>query len=166
MKKIAALLFAIIMLFSLAACGTRSNPQTTKNPQSYLADKKTEQAKPDADSDSVTDDTQSESSNDPGLSTEYEQTEPESNSGLGSDFKAAMDSYENFMDEYVAFMKKYAANPSDWSLLADYMDFMTKYAEFVEEFDKWENEDLNADELAYYIEVQARVTKKLLEVAQ
>ncbi len=31
--------------------------------------------------------------------------------------------------------------------------------------DKWENEDLNNTELAYYIDVQARVSKKLLEVA-
>ncbi len=84
---------------------------------------------------------------------------------IDPDFKAAMDSYEAFMDEYVAFMKKYKENPTDLSLLSDYADYMSKYAEFVEAFEKWENEDLNAAELAYYIEVQARVSKKLLEAA-
>ena len=33
-------------------------------------------------------------------------------------------------------------------------------------FEKWENEEMNAAETAYYIDVQARVSKKLLEAAQ
>lgn len=86
--------------------------------------------------------------------------------GIDPDFKAAMDSYESFMDEYVAFMKKYSANPSDLSLLIDYADYMKKYADFVEDFEKWEDEDLNTAETAYYIDVQSRVSKKLLEISQ
>lgn len=85
--------------------------------------------------------------------------------GMRKDFKDAMDSYEAFMDEYVAFMKKYSDNPSDVGLLADYTKYMSKYADMVDKFDKWESEDLNDAELAYYIDVQARVSKKLLEVA-
>ena len=85
--------------------------------------------------------------------------------GMRKDFKDAMDSYEAFMDEYVAFMKKYSDNPSDVGLLADYTKYMSKYADMVEKFDKWESEDLNDAELAYYIGVQARVSKKLLDVA-
>ena len=85
--------------------------------------------------------------------------------GMRKDFKDAMDSYEAFIDEYVAFMKKYSDNPSDVSLLADYTKYMSKYADMVEKFDKWGSEDLNDAELAYYIDVQARVSKKLLEVA-
>ena len=85
--------------------------------------------------------------------------------GMRKDFKDAMDSYEAFMDEYVAFMKKYSDNPSDVDIFADYTKYMSKYADMVETFDKWESEDLNDAELAYYIDVQARVNKKLLEVA-
>lgn len=85
--------------------------------------------------------------------------------GMRKDFKDAMDSYEAFMDEYVSFMKKYSDNPSDVGLLADYTKYMSKYADMVEKFDKWESEDLNDAELAYYIDVQARVSKKFLEVA-
>ena len=94
--------------------------------------------------------------------------EPDTNAdGLNPDFKAAMDSYETFMDEYVEFMKKYAeSDGSDLSILADYADYMSKYADFVEDFEKWEDEDLNAAETAYYLEVQTRVAKKLLEVAE
>ena len=85
---------------------------------------------------------------------------------IGSDFKAAMDSYEAFMDEYVAFIKKYNENPSDMQMLNDYAVYMNKYADFVADFEKWNNEELNAAETAYYIDVQARVSKKLLEAAQ
>ena len=85
---------------------------------------------------------------------------------VGAEFKAAMDSYEEFMDEYVAIVKKFKANPSDFTILASYTDYMSKYTTFVADFEKWENEDMNTAELAYYIEVQSRVSKKLLEVAQ
>ena len=86
--------------------------------------------------------------------------------GLDPDFKAAMDSYEEFMDQYVTFMKKYNANPSDLSLLTDFAKYMGEYATVVRNFEKWEDEDLNAEETQYYITVQSRVSQKLLEVAQ
>ena len=84
---------------------------------------------------------------------------------IRQEFKNAMDSYEEFMDEYVAFMKKYKENPSDVSLLMDYAKYVSKYSDMVDKFDKWEDEDLNNEELSYYIEVSSRVTSKLLEVA-
>lgn len=84
---------------------------------------------------------------------------------IDPEFKAAMDSYEEFFDEYVAFMKKYKANPTDLSLLTDYANYMSQYADMMQKFEKWENEDLNTAEAAYYVDVQARITKKLLEVA-
>lgn len=93
------------------------------------------------------------------------QTSAVSNTGIDPDFKAAMDSYESFMNEYVAFMKKYYANPTDISLLAEYSDYMSRYSDFVRDFEKWENKELNAAETAYYIDVQTRVNKKLLEIA-
>ncbi len=94
-----------------------------------------------------------------------EETE-EVSTGLSSDFKEAMDSYEEFMSDYVDFMKKYQDNPTDMSLLSDYSDFISEYAEITEEFSDWEDEDLNTEELAYYLDVQTRVNKKLLEVAE
>ena len=93
-------------------------------------------------------------------------TESKQDNSIDPDFKAAMDSYEKFFDEYVAIMKKYKANPSDLTILADYAKYMGQYADMMEKMEKWENEDLNAAETAYYIEVQAEISKKLLEVAQ
>ena len=91
--------------------------------------------------------------------------EAQTTTSLSAEFKAAMDSYEAFMDQYVAFMKKYNENPSDLSLAYDYLNYMSEYLDFMEEFSEWGAKDLNAAETAYYIEVQTRVTAKLLEVA-
>lgn len=108
--------------------------------------------------------TNAESENENGNETK---AKDESSSGVISpDFKAAMDSYEKFFDEYVAIMKKYANNPNDMSILADYTKYIGKYAQMMEDFEKWEDEDMNVAETAYYLEVQGRITKKLLEVAQ
>ena len=94
------------------------------------------------------------------------ETKPATNDKMDSDFKAAMDAYEEFIDEYVDIVKKYTKNPTDLTILASYGEYMGKYATMVAEFEKWENEELNAAETAYYVQVQGRVTKKLLEVAQ
>ena len=126
----------------------------------------TESASVDSETENITPETTDTSAPDTTATPAPESTEAESqDEGLDPDFKAAMDSYEKFMDEYVAFMKKYTENPTDIGILSDYADYMSKYAEFVESFEKWENEEMNAEETAYYIDVQARVSKKLLEVA-
>ena len=91
--------------------------------------------------------------------------EDSADNGIDPDFKAAMDSYEKFFDEYVAIMKKYKANPTDMSILADYAKYMGQYADMMQKLEDWENEDLNTAETAYYIEVQGRITQKLLEIA-
>lgn len=101
----------------------------------------------------------------PATTTTAPPTTTTKSSGLSPDFKAAMDSYESFMNEYVEFMKKYQANPGDLKLLVDYATFMKKYADFTEDFEKWEDSEMNSAETAYYIDVQSRVSKKLLEVA-
>ena len=87
------------------------------------------------------------------------------NSGLRTDFKNAMDSYEKFVDEYIVFMQKYNSNPTDYELLKEYSTYLTKYNDMLDKFEKWEDEDLNDAETAYYIEVQTRVNKKLATAA-
>lgn len=87
--------------------------------------------------------------------------------GMRSEFKEAMDTYEDFMNEYCDFMEKYAeSDGTDLGLLADYTKYMSKYAEMMEAFEDWDDEDMNAKETAYYIEVQTRVNKRLFEVAE
>ena len=99
-------------------------------------------------------------------STAATTTTTNNSTDMRSDFKKAMDEYEEFIDEYINFMNRYTASGgADLSLITAYADYVTEYAEMVDAFEKWENEDLSDIEVAYYLDVQTRVSKKLLEAA-
>lgn len=110
--------------------------------------------------------TEQKQESEPTSATE-QQTEAaeKSSDGMRPEFKQAMDSYEEFMNEYCEFMKKYAeSDGSDAGLLADYAKYMSKYADVVEDFEAWDDGEMNKAETAYYLDVQTRINKKLLEV--
>ena len=130
--------------------------------EEYIRDEETDSA----DSDAVEETTSADAENKTDTASQNTENNESQTDGIRADFKSAMDSYEKFFDEYVAIMKKYANNPNDMSILGDYTKYMGKYAKMMEDFEKWESEDMNAAETAYYIEVQGRISKKLLEVAQ
>lgn len=100
----------------------------------------------------------SESNTTPGTTTELVD-------GMRPEFKEAMDSYEAFYDEYCALMKQYSANSTDLTLLGKYADMLTRLSEMDEKFEAWEDGDLNDAELKYYLEVNSRITAKLLDAA-
>lgn len=80
-------------------------------------------------------------------------------------FKASMDSYEAFFDKYVAFLKKYDEEGHPASMLADYTDMMKQYADTMAKFEAIDESTLSDADLAYYIEVNARIQQKLLTVS-
>lgn len=98
-----------------------------------------------------------------------EETKPTENNnqpGMRKEFKEAMDAYESFIDEYIVFMEKYKnSNGTDMGILQDYSKYIQKYAEMAASFEKWENENLNTEEVKYYIEVQSRASKKMMDAA-
>lgn len=97
---------------------------------------------------------------------EKDTKESSSSNGLRKEFKDAMDSYEAFYDEYCTFLKKYKANPTDLSLLSQYVTMMQKLTDMDDLFNKWETSDLNDAEMKYFLEVQTRVLKKLANAGQ
>lgn len=119
-------------------------------------------------------DTEEASSEETTPSTEDEQNAAESTDndsqelvdGMRPEFKEAMDSYEAFYDEYCDFMKKYAENPTDLELIAEYADMVSELAEMDKKFQAWDEDEMNDAEAKYYLEVSARVAKKLLEIAE
>lgn len=50
-------------------------------------------------------------------------------------------------------------------MASDYADYMTKYSDMMQKLNDIKSEDLSTADLAYYNEVNARITKKLAEVA-
>lgn len=84
-------------------------------------------------------------------------------SGIRPEFKEAMDAYEAFYNEYCDFMVSYQKNPTDLKLVIQYGQLLTKMADVDEAFEKWDESDLNNEELKYYLEVNSRVMQKLVD---
>lgn len=84
------------------------------------------------------------------------------------DFKATMDSYETTINNYCDFMIKYNnAGPEDTAaMLADYTSYLQQYTETIDELNSIDEDSLSAADLAYYIEVNGRISQRLLEVGQ
>ena len=133
---------------------------------------KTESSKSEQSSSSKVESTTSKPKTESKVESKSESSKPKEESSksksdniIDPKFKEAMDSYEEFIDEYVDFMKKYHANPTNATLINEYAEYTSKYAEMLKKFNEWEDEDLNSAETAYYIDVQARVSKKLVAVS-
>lgn len=94
-----------------------------------------------------------------------QQDNPQTTTGVSADFKALMDSYDEFFDSYVAFMKKYKASTDQVSMMSDLADYMGKYSDMMAKLDAIDSKSLSDADAAYYAEVSARVMKKLAEVA-
>lgn len=88
------------------------------------------------------------------------------NGEIRPEFKKSMDEYEKFFDEYVDFMKAYQENPSAAGMMSKYADMMKQYAKTMEEIDNLGQSEMNDKEALYYAEVSARISSKLLEVAE
>lgn len=173
MKKIFALFTVVMMILSLAACGSEKSPDSGKDANqpevSYnentdikdLFGKLTEESKEKEE----TEQPNSTSEEETQISSENKSDSEKLTGEIRSEFKEAMDSYEAFYDEYCDFMKKYSENPTDLSLLAKYAEMAKKLSDMDEKFKAWENEDLNSEELKYYIEVNGRISEKILEIA-
>jgi hypothetical protein len=90
--------------------------------------------------------------------------EKEQTGGVDPDLKAFLDSYEEFVDQYVEFMKKYNSDPGNMvSMLGEYSEMMQKYADFADDLDKYDSDNMSTEDYKYYIEVTTRCAQKMLE---
>jgi len=87
---------------------------------------------------------------------------PEPTNGVTPEFKETMDSYEAFFDEYIAFMKKFDESDNALELLTDFSNYMDKYSDVMEKLDAIDESQLSTADSAYYAEVSARISQKLL----
>ena len=152
MKKYLALILIVAMTLCLAACDL--DLDLDKDPSTSLVEPTKGNSKEPTKNDEIEVDTPTESTASNNATT----------TGIRPEFKEAMDAYEAFYDEYCDILKKYYANPTDMSLLTEYTELMKKAVDVDSAFAKWENENLNNEELKYYLDVNNRVMKKLLDV--
>lgn len=75
-----------------------------------------------------------------------------------------MDSYEKFMNSYVDFMKKYKDSNNSAVMAIEYFKLLKEYEEHTRKFETYDEENLSNEDYAYYLDVQNRIMKKLLEI--
>lgn len=80
-------------------------------------------------------------------------------------FKEMMDGYESFMDDYIAFMEKYESADDTSSMLLDYTNLVAKELEWLNKIDSVDESQLSVADDLYYLEVTARVNKKLYDAS-
>ena len=140
-RKLILAMLACLLVLVCTACGsssdTSSETEATGEPETEVIEQEEVDAEPDDPADSV----------------------------VTPEFKAAMDSYEEFFDEYVEFMKKYQESDDPTSMMVDFADYMTKYSEVMTRLDEIDEDSLSAADLAYVTEVNARIYKKPSEIS-
>lgn len=139
MKKIIAVIVALLLVLTLTGCS--NNDTATEDESQAVEAYEVDNEEPES----------TESTDDSGV--------------LSPDFKKTMDDYEAWFDHYCEVMKKYEENPSDLELLSEMTELLSEETVMLDEMEKMDQSEMNTAELAYYLEVTARIEKKLLEVA-
>ena len=84
-----------------------------------------------------------------------------------TDYRAMLDEYEDFMNKCCDFMEKYSNGSGDTlSMAADYAEMMSQYSGWAEKMDAVDESELSDEDAQYYIEVQTRINRRLLEIGQ
>ena len=144
MKKILIGIIAVILVLALFGCGGDKSAPEEEPEATETVEMESEEAEP-------ADTAEEASDADSGV--------------LSPEFKKTMDDYEAWFDHYCEVMKKYQDNPSDLELMSEMTDLLSEETEMLEQMENMDQSQMNSAELAYYIEVTARIEKKLLEVA-
>lgn len=144
MKKILVAIIAIVLVLALFGCGGDKSAPEEEPAATDAVEMESEEAEP-------ADTAEEASDADSGV--------------LSPEFKRTMDDYEAWFDHYCEVMKKYQENPSDLELMSEMTDLLTEETTMLEQMENMDQSQMNSAELAYYIEVTARIEKKLLEVA-
>ena len=101
---------------------------------------------------------------------EAPQSETEADNDVAStdaDFRAMVDEWEAFMNEYCDFMETYNSDSSNVVNMAlDYADMMSQYGDWTEKMSAVDDGSLSAEDVQYYVDAQARINARLLEIGQ
>lgn len=163
MRKICSFMVATLLLAALAACGTAPAQTAAASVPAASRAESASASIPSPSSETVGSAASAPLSQEP---DGQDSAAAPADGTIRPEFQQAMDHYEDFIGEYCEFMQRYSdSDGTDLSMLADYADMMEQYARFASDFSAWESDELTAAELALYVEVQTRVSQKLLDAA-
>ena len=147
MKKFLVVIVALILVFALFGCG-KNETTTVENDTGSVENYDTVEEAESAETSSL------------------DEESSESDSGLLSpEFKKTMDDYEAWFDHYCDVMERYKEDSTDLELLSEMTDLLSEETTMLEEMENMDQSEMNNAELAYYLEVTARIEKRLLEAA-
>jgi len=153
-NRILVILLALsMMMLVMTACGGTDVSKEPAESESVTTEDATTE-------DTTTEDLATEENID---DTESEEAD-DSSAAISLEFKQTMDDYEAWFDHYCEVMQKYQDNPSDLSLLSEMTELLSEETAMLEQLENMDQAEMNTAELAYYLEVTARIEKKLLEV--
>jgi len=152
MRNLYMVLLLVVMVVVFSACGEKTNSSENVEKEAVVEVKE----------DAVEEALEEESV----AKAEVMEEAVELVDGMRPEFKEAMDSYEAFYKEYCKVLKKYKENPADLAILTEYSGLMEKSIEMGEKFEEWDEDELNTEELKYYVEVSGRITQMLVEVGE
>lgn len=171
MKKVLAMVLSIAVLvcfclFAMASGSSSRSSATTAAESTTAATTTTEATTTTTEATTTTTAAPDEDTTE---ETDEEVVESDDADGVDPELKKFLDSYEAYIDEYIDFMKKMNENPDDVMLIAEYGDMLVKYAEFSEAAqiysDKYDNDEMSDADMKYYLEVMARIDKKLIDAS-
>lgn len=159
MKKLLLIMCAVLFSVTLVSCGLAGSTDDAVEEDGVFGDfswvlEETEEVQDPA----LPDD----GGGIPGGSAAEQPDAPAENTN--QEWRTFLKEYEAWVDEYVIFMKKYKANPTDFSLLADYAKMSAKAVEFTNKASDIQGQ-ISASDLAEYTQTLARITQKISEVA-
>lgn len=156
-KRIIAVIIGLIIIMALFGCGKDDTASTEAENESVAVDTYETENEEEEPADSNDEEADDES--------EDEDSEDEDSGVISPEFKKTMDDYEAWFDHYCEVLKKYEENPSDLEILSEYTELMSEEVEMFDQMEKMDESEMSNAELAYYLEVTARIEKKLLETA-
>ena len=86
-----------------------------------------------------------------------------SSDGVTPEVKEFLDSYEAVMNKYCDFMENY--DPNDISAMTEYLTLLQEYSDFAAKADAMDESSMTDADYKYYIDVMARVEKRLIDVS-
>lgn len=126
----------------------------------------------------VTDNTQTQTlspeiaESEPSTFPEVETVETEPTASLEEEpeetveWRQFLQEYEAWVDDYISIVKKYKENPTDMTILTDYMEMLSDLTQWSQKADKIQGSILDTSEALEYSKEMLRIAGKLAEVGQ
>ena len=157
-KRLFTIIIVIVVILCLRGCGSGGSSDPAAPDGGTSGSTNTTEA--------VDQSAEEEAEEPSDAATEDAEDADDGSSLISPEFKKTMDDYEAWFDHYCDVMKKYQENQSDLELLSEVSELMAEEAEVFDQMENMDESEMNNAELAYYLEVTARIEKNLLEVAE